>query len=78
MGKYKIKVNIEIAECEESDVSSPTKQEDGSFEISLSESDAIDIDRCEQALLQTSHPAIRAALSRHLSERSKKKSLSAG
>lgn len=77
MGKYKIKVTIDLAACEESDVSPPTEEEDGSFEITLSERDAIDIDRCEQALLQTSHPAIRAAISRHLSKVSKKKPLRA-
>jgi hypothetical protein len=78
MRTYKIKVTIDIAECEESGVSTPTEQEDGSFAITLSEREAIDIDRCEQSLLQTSHPAIRAAISRHLSALSKKKPLSAG
>ena len=76
MGTYKIKVHVEIVECEESGFDTPTMQEDGSFEISLNAGDAINIDRCEQALLQTSHPAMRAAISQHLTELSKKKPLS--
>jgi len=38
----------------------------------LSDADATSIDRSEQAILQTSWPAMRDALSRHLSAVSKK------
>ena len=76
MGKYKIKVNIEIVECEGPELSTPTVQENGSVEITLRENDARNIDRCEHALLKTSHPAIRAAISKHLTALSKKKLLS--
>jgi hypothetical protein len=57
-------------------LNTPTIQDNGSFEITLSENDALNIDSCEHALLQTAHPAIRAAISKHLTELSKKKPLS--
>lgn len=76
MGKYQIKVNVEIVECSEDELSEPLKQEDGSFKMCISEGDAISIDRCEQALLKTNYKAIREAISKHLSEVSKKKLLS--
>lgn len=76
MGKYKIKVNIEVVECEGPELNTPILQENGSVEITLSENDALNIDRCEHALLKTTHPAIRAAISKHLTELSKKKPLS--
>lgn len=46
---------------------------DGTFEMFLSDADATSIDKSEQAILQTSWPAMRDALSRHLSAVSKKK-----
>jgi hypothetical protein len=46
---------------------------DGSFEMFLSDADATSIDRSEQAILRTSWPAMRDALSRHLSAISQKK-----
>lgn len=76
MGKYKIKVHIEMVESEGPALNTQTIQDNGSFEITLSENDALNIDSCEQALLQTAHPAIRAAISKHLTELSKKKPLS--
>ena len=77
MGKYKIKVKVELIECNDDKEKEhdPTKQEDGSFTMTISESDAISIDKCENALLKTAHPTIREAISRHLSEVSKKKPL---
>ena len=50
-----------------------TKEMDGSFTMTISETDAISIDNCETAALRTSYEAIRDALSEHLSEASKKK-----
>jgi hypothetical protein len=46
---------------------------DGSFEMLLSDAEATSIDRSEQAILRTSWPAMRDALSRHLSAISQKK-----
>jgi hypothetical protein len=45
----------------------------GEFELVLDEKQAISIDDCEQALLRTNYPAVRAALAEHLSAMSKKK-----
>ncbi len=73
MDKYKIRVKVEFVECKEAEQNSPMKQNDGSFEMSIDEADAISIDNCETAILRTSHEAIRAALSDHLSQASKKK-----
>jgi hypothetical protein len=70
---YKIKVKVEIVESDEEPIRSHIEREDGQFEIVLNEAQAISIDDCEQALLQTNYPAIRAALAKHLSEVSKKK-----
>ena len=76
--RYKIKVNIEIEECKYARVSNPEIQEDGRFETTISEEDAINIDKCEKALLETSYPTIREAISRHLTNMSEKKALEKG
>jgi hypothetical protein len=70
---YKIKVQVEIVESDEETRGSRIETEAGQFETVISEAQAISIDDCEQALLQTNYAAIRAALSRHLSEVSKKR-----
>ena len=75
MKNYKIRVNIEIVECDEQETENPVRQNNGSLTMTISEKDAINIDNCENALLRTSHPAIREAVSKHLSEISKKKFL---
>jgi hypothetical protein len=73
MGNYKIKVQVEIVECPEAKIGNPSKTEAGSFEMNISEAQAISIDDCEQALLKTNYAAIRDALTQHLSAVSKKK-----
>jgi hypothetical protein len=73
MGKYKIRVKVEFVEGDDTKQHSPMKQNDGSFEMSIDEVDAISIDNCETAALRTSYEAIRDALTEHLSEASKKK-----
>jgi len=75
MGKYKIKVKVELVECTEAKEHDPSKQEDGSFTMTISEQDAVSIDNCEKAVLRTAYPTIREAISKHLSEISKKKLL---
>ena len=74
MGSYKIKVNVELVECDTSE-HNLTKEMDGSFTMTINETDAISIDNCENSVLRTAHPAIREAISRHFSEISKKKLL---
>ena len=72
MPNYKIKVNIELVECNEKEADIK-KDDDGAFSITISEADALSIDKCERSLLQTAYPAIREKLAEHLSEMSKKK-----
>lgn len=69
---YKIKVNVEIEEYPISEFGNPIKKKDGYFEMSISEEQAISIDKCEKALLLTNYEAMRDALSKHLTEVSKK------
>lgn len=73
MSNYKIKVNIEIVECQEPVQVRPVKLEDSCFEFNISDGRACSIDDCEQALLETNYSALREALKQHLSEISKKK-----
>ncbi|MCP3968534.1 MAG: hypothetical protein GY718_19680 [Lentisphaerae bacterium] len=75
MSKYKIRVKVELVECDDSEDGELKNSEDGSFTMAISEKNAISIDHCEMAVLQTAHPTIREAISRHLSEISKKKFL---
>jgi hypothetical protein len=72
MGNYKIKVNIEIVECEEAVEQVPQRVDDGVFEFNIAADAAESIDACEQALLSTNYPALRSALAHHLETLSKK------
>lgn len=74
MGNYKIKVKVEIVECEDKNKTAAREKDDGTFEMIIDEKDAISIDNSERALLSTAYPSIRQALSKHLEEISKKKS----
>ena len=77
MGKFKIKVKVEIVENEQPNENEhgPQEQEDGSFTMIIDEKDAVSIDNSEKALLETAYPTIRNALSKHLENISKKKPL---
>jgi hypothetical protein len=75
MGNYQIKVNLEIVESKNSITNEYNKTEDGSITFTISETEAIDIDKCENALLKINYEALREALSKHLEEISKKKPL---
>jgi hypothetical protein len=75
MGNYKIRVKVEVIECEDQGPQAPSEQNDGSFEMIIDGEDAISIDKSEKALLSTAYPSIREALSKHLEKISKKKSL---
>ncbi len=72
MSAYKIRVQIEMIPCDDAPTSTPIQDHDGSLSLVLSEADAISIDACEQALLQTTYPALRETFSTHLSDLSKK------
>ena len=73
MAKYRVKVHVELVECDDTVNPEPKNNNDGSFSMTISESDAISIDMCEKSVLQTAFPTIREAVSKHLSEISKKK-----
>jgi hypothetical protein len=76
MSKYRIQVKIELIECNDNfNENDLFEQADGSLAMTISEKDAISIDKCESSILQTAYPAIRKALSKHLSDVSKKKAL---
>ena len=74
MSQYKVKISVEFVECNEAVSDTPTEQRDGSFSMVLSRKDAVSIDNCEKSVLQTAYPAIRSALSEHLTGVSEKKS----
>ena len=76
MGKYEIRVKVEFVEKgNDTQEHGPIKKDNGSFVLTISEQDAISIDNCERAVLMAAHPTIRDAISKHLSEISKKKAL---
>ena len=72
---YKIKVKVEIVESDQEAAVELAQTEAGQFELVISEEQAMSIDECEQALLHTNYPAIRAAIAKHLKDLSKKKQL---
>ncbi len=74
MGKFKIKIRVEIDECEDRNNKNPEEQVNGSFDMIIDESEAISIDKSEEAILEITYPSIRKALAEHLSKMSKKKS----
>jgi len=76
MGKYRVQVKIELIECSgDAKEHGPIREKNGGFTMTISEQDAISIDKSEKAVLMAAHPAIRDAISKHLSDISKKKPL---
>lgn len=73
---YRIRTQIVIEEVDGEDArrtDEVLQGADGSFEMMLSDADATSIDKSEQAILRTCWPAMRDALSQHLTVVSKKK-----
>jgi hypothetical protein len=73
---YRIRTQVVIEEVEGDEAEGTSEvfqQADGCFEMMLSDADATSIDKSEQAILQTSWPAMRDALARHLTAISQKK-----
>ena len=72
-----IKVNISVDFSETDDVITESgaaeQMNDGSFRLVFDHKDEFNIDRLENAALNTCYPALREALSKHLTEVSKKK-----
>jgi hypothetical protein len=75
MRNIKVNIRVGFSETEEpvTENDSVEKMDDGSFRMILAYQDEFNIDHLENALLQTSYPALRFALSEHLEQASKKK-----
>ena len=71
MPNYEIKIQVDISPTEQDVTPDSAPSADGSFRIVMGSESGRSIDQCEQALLAVNYPAIREALSRHLSEVSK-------
>jgi len=71
---YKVKVEIKIVETSDSSVESALDMMDSDAVRFISTKDGETIDGIERAVVDTSYDAMRKALSKHLSELSKKKS----
>lgn len=71
MSNYEVVIKIDIQKTESLTSNGVKKCRDGSFRIVIPEESAQSIDKCEKALLNTNYPALREALSSHLSEISK-------
>jgi hypothetical protein len=70
-----VSINVSLRETENpiTENDGVEKMDDGSFRVILDHQAEFNIDRLENALLQTSYPALRKALSDHLEQASKKK-----
>ena len=73
MSRYKMRIHVEMISCDEAPTERPVKANDGSVSMVLSEADAISIDACEKALLETTYPILRETLASHFSAIAKKK-----
>lgn len=71
MSNYEIVIKIDIQKTGNLVSNEVNKGNDGSFRIVIPKESAQSIDICEKALLNTNYPAIRQALSSHLSAISK-------
>ena len=71
MPNYEINIQVDIRATEQDVTQSATPSADGSFRLVIGGASGRSIDQCEQALLAVNYPAIREALSRHLSELSR-------
>jgi len=58
MTRYKVKVSVELAGCNESVSDTPTKQQDRSFSMLISEKDAVRA--CLKTLSSASHAVIKS------------------
>jgi hypothetical protein len=68
MSNYEIQIHIQIRPTDD-DISEAAQQDDeGRFRTVVSGATGQSIDACEQALLGLNYPALREALSRHLTE----------
>jgi hypothetical protein len=75
MKRHKIRVKVEIVECEAESAALGELEQlgDGEFELLISPEQACSIDDCEAELLRANYPAVRDALAKHLAALSQKK-----
>ncbi len=71
MPNYEIKIQVDIRATEQEVTPDATPSANGSFRIVMDHESGQSIDQCEHALFAVNYPAIREALSRHLSEMSR-------
>ena len=71
MPNYEIKIQVDIRATEQDVTPDATPSDDGSFRSVIGRESGQSIDQCAHALLAVNYPAMREALSRHLSEVSK-------
>ena len=68
MPNYEINIQVKIRATDQDVTPEATPSNDGGFRIVINRDSGQSIDQGEQALLAVHDPAIREALSRHLSE----------
>ena len=68
MPNYEINIQVKIRATDQDVTPEATPSNDGGFRIVINRESGQSIDQGEQALLAVNDPAIREALSRHLSE----------
>ena len=75
MSNIRVKISVEFIETQDpiTTGNDPARMDDGSFNIVLDDNAEFDISRLENAMLRTTYPALRSALSEHLDDVSKKK-----
>lgn len=64
---YRIEIQVAIMKCDDEEMVTPTRQGDGRFAYVLTEDQAVCIDVCERAVLNTNSVAVREALVQHFS-----------
>ena len=74
MGNFKLKIKVELVECDDTGSGNLKKETDGSFTRIITEDDSVSIDKCESAMMKTVYPTVREALSRHFADVGKKNS----
>jgi hypothetical protein len=67
VNNYQIEIQVRIMKCDDEGTTTPTRQRDGRFTYVLTEDQAVCIDACERAVLNTNFAAVREALVQHFS-----------
>lgn len=64
---YRIEIKVAIVKCDDEETTPLIRQEDGRFTFVLNEAQAVSVDVCESALLNTNFAAVREAMVSHFS-----------